>query len=109
MGIVGPFPNDNRQDTMSFTYCQLVKTADVATLRHPTAMNTAVRSTRRRQDGKPLKCRACRLAPCISTREILDVTQSQWNTQAVVREHRAHTTFMPVCRQAMHEVPCLSA
>jgi integrase len=34
MGIVGPFRNDKRKDTMLFTYCQLVKTASGATLRH---------------------------------------------------------------------------
>ena len=53
--------------------------------------------------------------PCLSSctlhfvAPMLEFAHGQWNTQAAFRGHRAHTTFMPVCRQAMHEVPCLSA
>jgi hypothetical protein len=76
-----------------------------------------LRVARPHEHGGEIHLRASRRKapemPCLSSCTLhfvaptLEVAHGWWNTQAVVREHRAHTTFMPVCRQAMHEVQYL--
>ena len=59
------------------------------------------------QAEKHPKCRACRLASSISSRQTLEVAQSSCNTQVAFGEHRAHTAFMSTGHPAMHEVQYL--
>jgi hypothetical protein len=59
------------------------------------------------QDEKYPKCRACRLAPCFSSHRPL-----KWRTRSAILKPLSvsivlTTTFVPACRQAMHEVQCL--
>src|SRR5689334_12728313 len=53
---------------------------------------------------KPHACRACRLAPSISSRQTLEVAQRRCNTQAAFGEHRAHMSLHAAGHPAIHEV-----
>ena len=84
--------NDKCQDcgTALYLLSTRVKCCALRTLQSPSAPMPHLHG---RQDEKPRDSRACRLAPCISSRQTLEVAHRQWNTQAAFREHRAHTSL----------------